>query len=193
MSRTKVKQNLIDASFGNILEQIFYRADGRTITTSQGNITVPNITSGTNISSSSYVDLPGTNISYQPPSGTTLVTCMVHFQSAVATSSGNTSSHQAPSFKFNVDGTDVTKSQRGFLTQSLWDTAYTNYLAMQITGGSDNLANEEMGTWTSAKVIKMRIQAYSASYAFKVNESYHFESAGTNTVVPPVIKITAYS
>ena len=193
MAQTKIKKDLIDASFGNILEQITYRADGRIVSTSQGNITVPNITSGTNISSSSYVDLPGTNISYQPPSGTALVTCMVHFQAAVATSSGNTNSYQAPSFKFNVDGTDVTKSQRGFLTQSLWDTAYTNYLAMKITGGSDNLANEEMGTWTSAKVIKMRIQAYSASYGFKVNESYHFESAGTNTVVPPIIEITAYS
>jgi len=193
MSRTKVKKNVIDASFGNILERLMYRADGRTIVTSQGNITVPNITSGTNISSTSYVDLPGTNISYQPPSGTTLVTCMVHFQAGLATSSGSNNSYQGPSFKFNVDGTDVTKSQRGFLTQSLWDTAYTNYLTMRITGGSDDLANEEMGTWNSAKVIKMRIQAYSASYAFKVNESYHFESAGTNTIVPPIVDITAYS
>lgn len=62
MSRTKVKQNLIDASFGNILEQVFYRADGRTVSTSQGNITVPNITSGTDITSTTLVDAPGSNI-----------------------------------------------------------------------------------------------------------------------------------
>ena len=53
MSRTKVKKNVIDATFGNILEQIIYRADGRTITTEQGNITVPTAASQNTTSSSS--------------------------------------------------------------------------------------------------------------------------------------------
>ena len=69
MSRTKVKQNLIDASFGNILEQIVYYADGRTITTSQGNITVP--TAVTQATTSSHVLVSGSNIDYLPPAGTT--------------------------------------------------------------------------------------------------------------------------
>ena len=56
MSRTKVKQNLIDASFGNILEQIVYYADGKTVTTSAGNFTAPNITAITAVGSSSFVE-----------------------------------------------------------------------------------------------------------------------------------------
>ena len=71
MSRTKVKQNLIDASFGNILEQIVYRADGRTITTSQGNITVPTAVSQT--STTSHTLISGSNIDYVPPAGATAV------------------------------------------------------------------------------------------------------------------------
>lgn len=194
MSRTKVKQNLIDASFGNILEQIVYRADGRTITTSQGNITVPNITAGTSVSSTTFIDFPGSNIDYQPPTGTTLVACEIKFYAGMADHSGHVDNYKAPTVVFNVDGTDVTSSKRTWLQQNAWDVDYANYLFMRITGGSDNIAAEEIGTWTTAKTIKLRACAYSASYGYKANVAYHYQGSGaTNTVIPPVIKITAYS
>lgn len=193
MSRTKVKQNLIDASFGNILEQIVYRADGRTITTSQGNITVPNITAGTSITSSTFVDFPGSNIDYQPPTGTTLVACEIKFYAGMADHSGHIDNYKAPGVIFNVDGTDVTSSKRAWLQQYAWDVDYTNYLFMRITGGSDNIAAEEIGTWTTAKTIKLRAHAYSASYGYKANVAYHYQGSAQNIVIPPVIKITAYS
>ena len=193
MSRTKVKQNLIDASFGNILEQIVYRADGRTITTSAGNITVPNITAGTNITSATLVDFPGSNIDYLPPTGTTLVACEIKFFAGMADHSGHVDNYKAPTVLFNVDGTDVTSSRRAWLEQYAWDVDYTNHLVMQITGGSDNLAAEEMGTWTTAKTIKLRAAAYAANYGYKANMTYHYQGAALNIVIPPVIKITAYS
>ena len=71
MSRTKVKQNVIDVSPGGILEQIIYRADGRTITTKQGNITVP--TAAYQTSTTSHVLISGSNIDYVPPTGATAV------------------------------------------------------------------------------------------------------------------------
>ena len=191
MSRTKVKQSLIDASFGNILEQIIYRADGRTVSTSQGNITVPNITSGTDISSSTLVDAPGSNIDYQPPAGASLVS----YEITCACGIDGTANYQAPAWIINVDGTDVTSTRRGWLSQSIWDSSYQNYLLMRITGGSDNLAAEEMGTWTSAKTIKLRVATWDSSYGYRINSSYHYRgSQGDDTlIVPPVIKITAYS
>ena len=193
MSRTKVKQNLIDASFGNILEQIVYRADGRTITTSAGNITVPNITAGTNISGTTFVDFPGSNINYLPPTGTTFVACEIKFYAGMADSSGHIDNYKAPTVIFNVDGTDVTSSRRAWLQQNSWDVDYTNYLLMRITGGSDNIAGEEIGTWNTAKTIKLRACSYSAGYAYKANMAYHYQGAAQNIVIPPVIKITAYS
>ena len=58
---------------GNITERISYYADGRTIAANQGNITVPNITATTDITSTTTVDWPGTNIDYTPPAGTKYV------------------------------------------------------------------------------------------------------------------------
>lgn len=193
MAQTKVKRDLIDASFGNILEQVFYRADGRTVSTSQGNITVPNITSGTDITSLTLVDAPGSNIDYQPPTGASLVS----YEVTCACGLHGTSNYQAPAWIINVDGTDVTSTRRGWLTQSMWDNSYQNYVLMRITGGSDNLAAEQMGTWTSAKTIKLRVATWDSSYGYRINSSYHYRPAGTGQddqiIVPPVIKITAYS
>ena len=56
MAQTKIKKDLIDASFGNILEQIVYYADGKTVSTSAGNFTVPNITAITNVTSNTFVE-----------------------------------------------------------------------------------------------------------------------------------------
>ena len=73
MAQTKIKKDLIDKSFGNILEQIAYVADGRTLSTSAGNITVPNVTAKQDISGTTYVHLTGTNIDFTPPSENTSV------------------------------------------------------------------------------------------------------------------------
>ena len=66
---------------------------------------------------------------------------------------------------------------------------------MRITGGSDNLAAEEMGAGASAKTIKLRVATWDSSYGYRINSSYHYRgSKGDDTlIVPPVIKITAYS
>ena len=111
----------------------------------------------------------------------------------MADSSGHIDNYKAPTVIFNVDGTDVTSSRRAWLQQNSWDVDYTNYLLMRITGGSDNIAGEEIGTWNTAKTIKLRACSYNAGYAYKANMAYHYQGAAQNIVIPPVIKITAYS
>ena len=59
------------------------------LTTSAGNITVPNITAGTSVSSTTFIDFPGSNIDYQPPTGTTLVACEIKFYAGMADHSGH--------------------------------------------------------------------------------------------------------
>lgn len=191
MAQTKIKKDLIDASFGNILEQVVYRADGRTVTTSQGNITVPNVTAITNVTSTTFLDVPGTNIDYQPPTGSSLVVYEANMQLRYI--SGGTSGQIAPSFLVNFDGTDVTSTRKGYLFQKTWDEEFSIFLAMQITGGSDSIASEQIGTWSSAKTIKTRACAYSSAYRYALNGSYHYAGSGANLIVPPLIKITAYS
>jgi len=191
MSRTKVKKNVIDASFGNILEQIVYRADGRTITTSQGNITVPNVTAKTDVASATFVDVPGTSIDYQPPTGSSLVVYEANMQLGYI--AGGTSGYMAPSFIVNFDGTDVTSARKGYLFQKAWDEEFSIFLAMRITGGSDSIASEQVGTWANAKTIKTRACAHSGDYRYALNFIYHYAGGGASLVTPPLIKITAYS
>jgi len=195
MSRTKVKQNLIDASFGNILEQIAYMADGSTITTSAGNITVPNVTTRQDISGTSYVDLTGTNISYAPPSGTTSVLYEVLF--SYGYNALGTSGYAAPSIRVTVDDTQIDKSRKGHLVSgSVYDAEMNVKIPIRITGASDNIASGTVASWSSAKTIKTQIATYNTStYRFAVNQSYYGPGYGANNtfIVPPFIKITAYS
>lgn len=196
MSRTKVKQNLIDASFGNILEQIAYMADGRTISTSAGNITVPNVTAGTNVTSTTHIDVPGTNIAYTPPSGTTMVLYEVRFSYGYGENSGS-SGRMSPAVKVTIDGTQINNSRKAHLatSTSFYDSEMSISVPILIAGASDDIANMKVSSWGSSKTLKTQIATYSSTYQFRVNQSYHYAGTGAidNIVVPPFIKITAYS
>ena len=190
MSRTKVKQNLIDASFGNILEQIVYRADGRTITTSQGNITVP--TAVTQSTTSSHVLVSGSNIDYLPPAGTTGV--LYEFTPQISNLDANPLYH----FKAQLDNssgtlTDITNSRRSFYAPDLRDFRITLDTYIRVNGTED-VANEQVGTWNTARTIQLTVREYASALSGRVNMLYHWDGTVQQiTNVPPIIKITAYS
>ena len=190
MSRTKVKQNLIDASFGNILEQIVYRADGRTITTSQGNITVPTAVSQT--STTSHTLISGSNIDYVPPAGATAV----YYEFALQ--GHHIDANPLYHLKVQVDNssgtlTDVTNSRRSYYSPDLRDFRLSIEAYIRINGTED-VANEQVGTWTSARTIQATMRSYTSSFDFGVNKLYHWDGSSPQiTNFPPLIKITAYS
>lgn len=196
MSRTKVNANLIDATFGNILEQITYIADGRTISTSAGNITVPDITAGTNVTSTTHIDIPGTNIDYTPPSGTTMVLYEVRFSYGYNENSGS-SGRMAPAVRVTIDGTQINDSRKGHLGTSttFYDSEMDISVPILIAGASDDIANMKVSSWGSSKTLKTQLATYSSTYQFRVNHSYYYAGTGAidNVVVPPFVKITAYS
>ena len=189
MSRTKVKQNLIDASFGNILEQIVYKADGRTITTSQGNITVP--TAVIQQTTTSHTLVSGSNIEYVPPAGTTAVyyefvtttdavdaNPLVHFKGQLDNSSGTL--------------TDITNSRKSYYAPDLRDFRLVLDAYVRINGTED-VANEQVGTWNAARTIQVTVRDYSSAYQNKLNTLGHWDGARPSVLSPPLIKITAYS
>ena len=189
MSRTKVKQNLIDASFGNILEQIVYRADGRTITTSQGNITVP--TAAFQTSTTSHTLISGSNIDYVPPTGATGVYYEFVLQGH------HVDANPLYHLKVQVDNssgtlTDVSDSRRSYYSPDLRDFRISIEAYIRINGTED-VANEQVGTWTSARTIQATMRSYTSSYDFGVNKLYHWDGSNQNLLSPPLIKITAYS
>lgn len=189
MSRTKVKQNLIDASFGNILEQIIYRADGRTISTKQGNITVP--TAAHQTSTTSHVLVSGSNIDYVPPTGATAVYYEIAFQGH------HIDANPLYHFKIQVDNssgtlTDVSNSRRSYYSPDLRDFRLSIETYIRINGTED-VANEQVGTWTSARTIQATMRSYDTNYDFGVNRLYHWDGSNQNLLSPPLIKIIAYA
>jgi hypothetical protein len=194
MSRTKVKQNLIDASFGNILEQIVYVADGSTVSTAKGDITVPNITARTDVSTT-VVDWGGSNISYTPPDNTSVVLYEMSGSYGYWTGVG-TDGRQSPGVAVNLDGTDILNSR---FAPELTTAGYEGRLHIEypirITGASDNLANGTVASWSSARTIKTTVASYSTGYTFAINHTYHYRGSGGNNtlIVKPFVKITAYS
>ena len=172
---------------GNITERISYYADGRTIAANQGNITVPNITAMTDITSTTTVDWPGTNIDYTPPAGTKYV----HYNASLMTSYYN-DSHMAPGWVVHFDGTEIVATRGGELQQNSYEQQVQADLVMQITGGSDDYAAQEIGTWASNKTIKVKVGIYSSSYECKVNGIHHYLGQATNDICQPVITITSF-
>ena len=64
-----------------VLEKIWVPCDGRTITTKSGNnMSISNVTGAQSFAGTSYSDCAGSNITYTPPTGTTLVIYEYAFQ-----------------------------------------------------------------------------------------------------------------
>ena len=172
---------------GNITERISYYADGRTIAANQGNITVPNISATTDITSTTTVDWPGTNIDYTPPAGTKYV----HYNASLMTRYYN-DANMAPGWVVYFDGTEIVATRGGELQQNSYEQQVHADLVMEITGGSDNYAAQQIGTWTSNKTIKVKVGCYNSSYEFAVNGIHHYLGSATNDICQPVITITSF-
>lgn len=192
MSRTKVKQNLIDASFGNILEQIVYYADGKTVTTSAGNFTAPNITALTAVTSSSFVENPGCAVSYTPPVGT----AKVYYEATVQLRYYPNDTNMAPSYYVALDNTLITQTKRTQLRQNVYEMDVCAQAVINIDG-TDSIATGQVASWASARAFKVFMSGYGTSnYRYYMNGCYHYAGgggSGVEFVSPPVIKITAYS
>jgi hypothetical protein len=171
----------------NVLEQIVYYADGKTVVTGAGNFTAPNITAITGVTSNSFIDSPGTNIDYTPPAGATKVIYEAFIQGRYYNDT-----HMSPSLYVELDGTQINQTRRTELQQNTYEMVILALAVICIDGSySDDIANSKLASWTSAKTIKTKICCYNSSYQFYVNGSYHYAGSAPNLITPPMMKITA--
>jgi hypothetical protein len=173
------------ASSTNVLEQIVYYADGKTVVTGAGNFTAPNITATTGVTSNSFIDSPGTNIDYTPPADATKVIYEAFIQCRYYNDT-----HMSPSWYVELDGTQITQTRRTELQQYTYEMVLRSLAVIDING-TDSIATGQLASWTSAKTIKTKICCYSSSYQFYVNGCYHYAGSAPNLITPPMMKITA--
>ena len=167
-----------------VLEVVASPCDGSTIATSNGNITFANVTGPQDLSTS-YANVQGSIISYQPPSGTQQV--IYEFNMQVT---NHDDAISIGHFKFYIDGSEVVYARRGISAEDV--DVYVNFKYVINIGGSANANTGRIASWSSAKEMKMTAREYhSANNAVSLHETDHWDGASDNMFSQPVLQITA--
>jgi len=179
---------LSDGSFrigyqaGEVIECLTGTCDGRTIVGQSGSYTWPN--AAQQIPSTSYVDMSGSSISYTPPTGTNHVKYEFNFQASYYATA-------APLYhlRFYYDGTEVT---HGKFSQYMYYDDRKNYvIALSLNNGTPSVADGKIGTWNTAKTMKLSVRAYHTSYRPDIHSTHYFDGVGSRQFVRPTLTITA--
>lgn len=185
----------------SIKETLTGVADGRSVTVSSGTYTFETVSSGLSLSTS-YVDIPGSSITYTPPEGTKYVYYKFSYKSvAAAVNYGSSGIHH---LKLFLDGTDVYRAHKsnsgnysGAHTNN--HSSFTNFVeyVFDLTAASDDYGQGKLNGWTTGKVIKCQARDYSSPYYQADIHKNHWEdgtgASGEEVYTKPTIKIIAYS
>ena len=167
-----------------ILEQFYTPCDGSTIATSQGNITVQNVTSAIDMPES-MTDMTGSVITYTPPTGATQV--IYEYQWSICGHDNPCFSH----FKLMLGGVEVTDARKSE-TVAADNNITVHYKWAFNIGGSAVAATGRVASWTSGKEIKWMGRDYSSSHDCFAHQMRFWEGADvTDFVTKPCIGITA--
>ena len=169
-----------------VLEQFFSPADGSAFSTSNGTITLGNVTSTLNLTTT-FQDLPGSYITgYTPPSGTTQVIYEVQFGLRSSDSSAILGGHMV------LDGNIILESRFGLRGSTNYsDMLYTFKFGINI-GGSTSTTTGRLASWTSGKEIKLQLDEHDSSYEWVANILGNYGNAGhQGATMRPRVGITA--
>lgn len=163
-------------SSSNVLEHIEYYADGRTITTTKGDITVQNVTSYLDLSTS-WADFPGTSLEYTPPDDTKYVHFHLDFK-GMHGDANNIIHLQA--YVDNASGTATAIAQSRYTAYHVgnYDNFFTCKTTLSVGNATENTAAGQIGTWDSDRTIKWMVRDYSSSFDYVVNRQYHWNGTG---------------
>ena len=166
----------------NVLEVLPMLCDGGSYVVPSGTYTPTNVTALTNLTTS-YVTLPGSEISYTPPSGTI---CVIYdFTFLFSYSSAHAISH----YRFYIDSDEVTNQRLNVSGQ--YPEVIQNLKYVIPIGGSANTATGRQATWTSAKTLKITVREYGSSNQGTVHSTVYFDGGGAATFHQPSLTITS--
>ena len=186
MSTLKVDNLLLsnnNAGTGRILEVVSGVCDGRSITTMSGTYSLENVTAQQTLNST-FTDVNGSSISYNPPEGTKRV--VYEFIHSMAWSDAHAISH----WKTFIDGVEVTKARHtisGYYPERQERHSWIFHI-----GGSDDSTVGQVSTWTSSKTLKLQAREYGTSNGYdKLFATTYWDGSGNNQFSVPILTITA--
>ena len=166
-----------------VKEQFLLSCDGSSVSTSNGTYTTTNVTGEQTLGQGNSTTFTGSEISYQPPTGTT---CVIY---EFISSFGAGDNDGIWMTGLYIDGTQITysiMSSRGYNNGSCplhfkW--------AINIGGSADNNTGRQ-ASWNSAKTLLLRVRDYDSNHDMIGHRRVHNQMGG-GSFRQPQIGITA--
>ena len=166
-----------------VLEQFYSPCDGSTITTSNGDITIGDVDAAVD-QTTSYADIPGSSITYTPPTGATQVIYEYKFHY----SAGDTI--PLLHVKLSLAGTEVSEARHVQYAATPDQAVYFKW-AFNI-GGSGVDATGRVASWSSGKEIKLEGREYGSNNEATLFKIYYWDGSANQAIFTrPSIGITA--
>ena len=175
---------------GQILETLTGVCDGRTVVVDSGSYTLPNVSSGQEISGDTpdYSDLTGSSITYKPPSGAKQIIYKLRVHAARGDEGG--SSWVQFGYKLFIDDVQCGNAKHSD-NHNYGDGWHT--LTFIIGIGSDDMTNGFIENWNDLKTIKLKvIERESTSTGVALHKSSYNSNFGESdsAVLKPELEIT---
>jgi hypothetical protein len=149
-----------------VLEEFFVPCNGTAVTTSQGSVSIENVTTH-QTASDTLTKVNGSEIDYQPPSGTKLVIYTMQIQCSYD------SQNTILGFNCQLDGTSVTAMPASIRYMDYGMSLFYYQHGFRIESSADSSVGQ-VTSWNSPKTIRLRFRRWNSSYSGRI----HFMGEG---------------
>ena len=149
-----------------VLEEFFVPCNGTAVTTSQGSVSIENVTTH-QTATDSLVKVNGSEIDYQPPANTKLVIYTMQIQCSYD------SQNTILGFNCQLDGTSVTAMPASIRYMDYGMSLFYYQHGFRIESSADSSIGQ-VTSWNSPKTIRLRFRRWNSSYSGRI----HFMGEG---------------
>ena len=170
---------------GGVIETLTGMCNGQTVVGKSGSYTWPNVTAYQSVTSTTYADLDGSEITYTPPAGATKVVYKVTLHSC------QLDAGPILHYKFYIDSDEVSLARNTCRIGTSTEVISVFEYVIEIGGVADS-ATGRLASWTTPKTLKRQVRCYSTSYRGLVNAFLRWDGVDTTFhFVTPSLTITA--
>lgn len=186
VNATDVNATSVDATPakpGQIIEYLSRPCDGGNLVGQMGTFPTAAVNAVQN-STSTWVDVTGSVISYQPPPGATTIIYRFYFHH------GHRDANCISSFSLFLGGAEITHAR--IALQSY--TYYNERMLMEwpvTVGEQDDITNGHILSWDTPLEFKMQYRDHNTSYQTKVHAGSNFAGTGDSSLIRPTITLIA--
>jgi len=168
-----------------VLEKIWVPCDGRTVSTKSGNnMTIQNVTTVQTLGGTNYYTANGSQITYTPPTGTTLVVYEYAYVQKW------TDTHGICHYKFNNAGVVQSNSYYSISANGQLENLIHFKFPINI-GGSTNADTGQLASWGSSRTLKLEARRYGGSNEGAIHSTYYSDGTDTHRFHQPCVGVTA--